>query len=472
MDGISSSDFIGRKAELAVLSESWQAPGGSFIPIYGRRRIGKSELILQFLRTRPGIYHLGKQAPASFQIREFLDESSQILGEPLLARLPAESWRSALEAVESCWKGEGKLVLVFDEYQWTVEACGELSSLLQEFWDRRWRKSGRIMLILCGSFVGFMERDVLGQKSPLYGRRTAQIHLQPFNFREASQFHPSWSHINQARAYFICGGVPLYLRFFYPSRSVEKNIEMNLLSEFAPLFREPEFLLREELRDVHNYHAVLVAIASGNRTIRDIAKAAGVSDKSLHYWLEQLIQLGYVARRLPLSRVRAPARQVHYVLDDPLLRFWFRFVFPHRSQVQRMGPSKAFQELISPEIDAYFGGCFERLCREALPMLYETEGISANYQIGEFWDKQVQIDVVGVRNDGWIDLGECKWGAVGSVPKLISELESKVNLFPNNQADTLGRLIFTRQIPASAFNAKASHPVRWYGLNDLYEKTL
>src|SRR5262249_37734947 len=157
------------------------------------RRVGKSELILQFLKGRPGVYFVGKKAPAGLQVREFLQEAAAVLDEPLLATFPAESWGAALDAVVSSWRGEGKLILALDEFQWTVEASPELPSELQVRWDRQWRDSGRVFLILCGSYVGFMEREILGRKSPLFGRRTAQIPLRPFGYREAALFHPRYS---------------------------------------------------------------------------------------------------------------------------------------------------------------------------------------------------------------------------------------------------------------------------------------
>jgi AAA+ ATPase superfamily predicted ATPase len=462
-------EFVGRAAELRLLEEAWRRRESAFIPIYGRRRIGKSELILHFLRGKQAIYHVGKVAPAPLQLRELLEESARVLEEPLLAQLPATDWRATLDAVVSRAKS-GKLAIVLDEFQWTAGASPELPSVLQELWDRRWRKTGQVMLILCGSFVGFMEREVLGRKSPLFGRRTAQIHLQPFDYREAALFHPSWSLVNRARAYFVCGGVAMYLKAFAAHRSVDSNIQDNLLTEFAPMFREPEFLLREELREVESYHAILHAIAAGHTTISAIAQASGIPIRSLPYYLERLFQLRYVARHHPLTGDRPNARQVRFFLDDPLLRFWFRFVFPHRSFIERMGPARSYAELIKPHIEAYFGSCFERMCREALPNLHAREGSSADVEIGQYWDKRVQIDVVGVRTDGWIDLGECKWGPIASVPQVLGELEAKVLAFPNPRNATLGRRVFARTVPASVRRrASQGAPVSWHSLEDLYE---
>ena len=461
----SETEFVGRAPELRVLEDAWRRREAAFIPIYGRRRIGKSELILHFLRDKQAIYHVGKVAPAGLQLREFLEASAGALGEPLLAQLPATDWRAALEAVVS--RARGKLVIVLDEFQWTAGASPELPSVLQELWDRRWKKAGQVMLILCGSFIGFMEREVLGRKSPLFGRRTAQIHLQPFDYREAALFHPSWSLVNRARAYFVCGGVPMYLRAFSAHRSVERNIEDNLLTDFSPLFREPEFLLREELREVESYHAILHAIAAGQNTIGEIAQGSGVPVRSLPYYLERLVQLGYVARRRALSGGRPNMRMVRFLLDDPLLRFWFRFVFPHRSFIHKMGPARSYAELIRPQLEAYFGSCFERLCREALPNVQAREGLDGA-EVGQYWDKGVQIDVVGIR-DRWIDLGECKWGTITSVPRVMAELEAKVHAFANPRNATICRRIFARTVPAAARRPAASGaPVRWHSLDDLY----
>lgn len=459
--------FVGRRAELELLRRQHAAPEGAFVPIYGRRRVGKSELILELLKSAPGVYYVGKTAPAALQLRELLREAARVVGEPLLAELATEDWKLALGAIVERWKGPGKLVLALDEFQWMVKQSPELVGVLQELWDRSWRRSGRVMLVLCGSYVGFMEREVLGQKSPLFGRRTAQILLRPFSFAEAAEFHPRWSLIDRARAYFVCGGIPLYLRFFDPARSVESNIEQNLFDELAPLFREPDFLLREELREVESYYAALLAIAQGHDTGRLIAERAGLPERSLPYYIHHLAELGYLGRRVPLTGGRPILRRVRYDIADPLLRFWFRFVFPNLTAAVRFGPRRTFRERVRPELDAYFGLCFERLCREALPGIYEREGVSANCEIGEYWDKALQLDLVSVRDDGQIDLGECRWGSVRSVPALAAELAAKAERFPNPKNATLGRLAFVRKKSKPA----PADGTRLYDLEDLYGVT-
>ena len=460
-----AAQFVGRERERRVLEQAWASSVGAFVPVYGRRRIGKSTLLLHFLEKKRGLYHVGKVAPAELQVRELLQTAAAVLEQPLLGQLATTTWKEAIEQVEQAWPKNERMVLVLDEFQGTCSASPELPSVLQELWDRKWKKSGRVMLVLCGSFVGFMEREVLGKKSPLYGRRTAQIHLQPLDWYESTLLHPHWGLEQQTEAYFLCGGVPQYLLTFDPKKSVRTNIEATLLDEFAPLYREPEFLLREELREVEKYHAVLYAVANGHGTQRQIAQATGLPERSLHYWLEQLVQLGYVARRFPLSLGPKNRRKVRFVLEDPLLKFWFRFVFPHKSALAYLGPVRTYAQHIKPELDAYFGGCFERLCRETLPTLLRSEDVAASLEVGEYWNDGVQIDVVGVRDDGWVELGECKWGSVHSVGALRKELERKVTAFPNAPGATLRSHCFVRQL---GHGFKPSRGEHWHTLEQMY----
>ncbi len=458
--------FIGREKELSFLEDVYSSKESALIPVYGRRRVGKSELILKFLGPKPGIYYLGKMAPAALQIREFLREAARVLDEPLLSSLAVKNWSEVFAVVSDKCKSKGKFVIVLDEFQWMVAASRELPSVIQEYWDRFWKNSGDMLVILCGSYIGFMEREVLGRKSPLFGRRTSQILLRPFSYIEAAEFYPRWSLLNRALTFFICGGIPLYLRFFNQTKSVEKNIEEKLLDEFGPLFREPEFLLREELRGVENFHAVLTAVAAGYTSNQAIAAQTGIPERSLHYYIQQLSNLGYISKRLPLTGKKPNQRKVRYVLQDPLLRFWFRFVFPNLSFIQQMGARRALRERIRPELDAYFGLCFEELCRQALPAIYQRESVSAGFEVGEYWDKKVQIDVVGLRDDHWTDLGECKWGSVRSYKMLIEDLERKLKAYPNPRGATIGKRFFLRNKPGS--KVRGDYDAKWYDLEDLY----
>ena len=211
-------------------------------------------------------------------------------------------WEQALKLVMSQVPRGQRLVLVLDEFQWLCESAPELPSVLQKLWDHQWQHEKGPFVVLCGSYLGFMEREVLGHKSPLFGRRTGQLKLEPFGFSEAAGFHPQWSLEDQARTYFICGGVPTYLKAFLPDRSVEQNIIGAFLEVDAPLMREAEFLLREELRDVASYTTVIEAMAVGHATPTAISNYAVIAVSRLMYFLGTLQELGYTDAEITSMR--------------------------------------------------------------------------------------------------------------------------------------------------------------------------
>ncbi len=455
--------FVGRAMELGVLEGAYAGEGSAFFPVYGRRRVGKTELLLKFLEGKRSVFYLGKQADEGYQVGEFLEAAAAGMEEPLLAEIGEVGWKRALELVVAQAKGE-KLVIVLDEFQWIVGASPGLPSILQELWDRKWSKAGNVMLVLCGSYMGFMEREVLGKKSPLFGRRTGQMLVEPFGFREAAGFHPKLSRADQARVWALCGGVPFYLKQFDGGRSVAWNIQTNFLTPHAALFREADFLLREELREVEHYHAVLMELATGVKSAAEISRATGIATGTTHYYLKTLVELGYVGRRYPMTGKLPTARSVRFALADPLLQFWFRYGFPNLSKITQLGGAQAYSQLVAPSVESFYGARFEQLCREALLEVYVREGVSAGAEVGEYWDKSVQVDLVGVRDDGWIDLGECKWGTVRSWPAVVREVEEKADRYPNPKGRSLGRWVFTRQRPPK----KERDGVRLLGLEELY----
>ncbi len=458
-------NFIGRGRELTVLNKAYKSAKSEFIPIYGRRRIGKSELILQFIKDKPSIYFVGSKSSAILQIRDFIDTVAKKFNKDFLTSLSLSDWKKVLEVVLSQIDSSRKLILVLDEFQWTAKVSPELPSIIQQLWDLQWSKNGKIFLILCGSFVGFMEKEVLGKASPLFGRRTAQIFLKPFSYKEAGKFHPEYSIEEKAKTYFICGGIPLYLKFFDRQCSVEMNICNNFLDEYSVLHREAEFLLREELREVEVYYSILLSIAQSFNKISQIAANINIDPRNLPYYLNQLIELQYISKQYPLTGEKPTKKQVRYKLEDPFLRFWFKFIYPHISYILQTKQKDSFLQIIKPELPSYFGSCFEKLCQEFLPMQYEKEGINTEFQIGEYWSKDCQIDLVCIRKDGCIDICECKWTGSVSVKNILQELNKKINYYPNKLNATIFQRIFTRK-PIK--NIPPDLAIKQHTLNDMY----
>lgn len=383
---------------------------------------------------------------------------------PSLAETNPENWRAALEIVmDNRPRGE-KFVLALDEFQWIAESAEELPSLLQEFLDMQWKEAGDVMLVVCGSYIGFMESEVLGSKSPLFGRRTGQILLKPFSYKESTKFHPGWGIEDQAKAWFICGGIPFYHGFFTGSRSLMANIEANFLREESALFGEAEFLLREELKEVRRYFAILTALGTGSLTGKELEKATGIVERKLAYYSKRLEGLRYTSKRTPLTPdPKGGGNRARYCIDDALLMFWFRFVQPNTGFIAEMGSEETFRSVVAPHLDAWFGKRFEALCRESLPGIYRQEGINVPFRVGEYWGPKVQIDVVGIREKDGIDLCECKWGNVASRRIVYEAIQGKAHLYPAGQWTVQPR-VFTRSIVTGD---RKKDGVLWFSLADL-----
>jgi hypothetical protein len=462
--GIHSPDFIGRHSELKVLEQRYSSRRSELVPVYGRRRVGKTELLLRFAAGKPAVLFIASDKLRTPQIADFMRAAAEWLAAPHLAESSPVTWESALRLVVASAPRQHKLLLVLDEFQWLCQSSPELPSVLQRLWDLEWQRGNGLMVILCGSLIGFMEREVLGARSPLHGRRTADLRLEPFPFREAAAFHPDWSTEEQARAYFVCGGVPAYLKRFEQGRSVAQNIAREFFEIDGFFQREPDFLLREELTEVKQAASVLEAVALGRRAQSEIARAVGLTASALAPHLKTLVSLGYLERVFPLSSKRPPRTSVVYRMADPLLRFWFRFVEPHWGTLRRYSPERAFELIVAPQWDAFCGEGFERMCREALPLLYEEEGVVGRFDVGEYWDRAVQIDVVGLRADGWADLGECRWQGRAGAAQVARELAMRVTHFPGGSR-TIRQIVFVRK---RAKSEQLATPV--YDLAALYER--
>lgn len=455
--------FVGRHRELAALERQYDGRRSAMVPVYGRRRVGKTELLLRFIAGKPAIYFSATHKLRGPQLADFMRAAASGLASSGLAAAAPTTWEAALRLVLAAAPAGKKLVLVLDEFQWLCESSPDLPSVLQRLWDLEWQRGAQVMLVLCGSYIGFMEREVLGARSPLHGRRTADLRIEPFGFREAAAFHPRWSREEHARAHFVCGGIPAYLQRLDGHRSVMQNLVREFFAIDGYFAREPEFLLREELAEVKQAASILEAIALGRRGQGEIARAVGLSASALSPHLRNLLGLGYLERIVPLAP-RSPKRTaVAYRVADPLLRFWFRFLEPNASQLRLLAPERAVEQLVAPQWEAYCGEGFERLCREALPAIYAADDITGRYQVGEYWDRDLQVDVVGLRGDGWIDLGECKWSGRPSLAAAATELRARCARFPADGRAVRQHLFF-RRAPAAA----AAADVAVHDLDSLY----
>lgn len=400
--------FIGRKRELSILEEQYKLPSGSLFVLYGRRRVGKTELLQQFCKNKSAVFFTASQIEPRDNLLQFIEICAQELNDGYLLQVGFVTLEAVLTYIAEKHTSR-KLIIVLDEFQYWAQGDKSLPSLLQRFWDRT-GKNSKIMIVLCGSYVSLMVDQTLAEKSPLYGRRTGQLQLRPFDFRTACRFFPKWPAVDKLTAYAILGGMPAYHAQFDPAETLEQNILHRLLQKGTFLSEESAFLLRSELRDVQMYASMLKGIAGGNTTVKDISSKTAIDGKTLSFYLSNLQALNLVSRQVSMFEP-APekSRKGRYSIADNFLNFWFRFVEPHISMIELNQGKQLYQFKIQPGLSTYMGPRFETICRQYVQLYGSEIGLPPALRVGSAWEKDYDLDVVAENIDGTFTLGECKW---------------------------------------------------------------
>lgn len=422
--------FIGRKLELGILEEQYKLRSGSLFVLYGRRRVGKTELLKQFCKNKPVVFFTASQLEPGDNLLQFKEAVAQELSDGYLLQAGLADIETILSYIADKHTPKRKLIIVIDEFQYWAQGDKSLPSLLQRFWDRT-GKNSNIMIVLCGSFVSLMVDQALAEKSPLYGRRTGQLQLQPFDFRTACGFFPRWPSADKLSAYAILGGMPAYLAQFDPATTLEKNVCQMLLRKGTFMSEESAFLLRSELRDVRVYATILKGIAGGNTTIKDISSKMAIDGRELSFYLSNLQSLGLVCRRVSMFE-RAPekSRKGRYSIEDNFLNFWFRFVEPYLTMLELDQGKDLYQLKIRPNFKTYMGQCFEVICRQYVQLYGNEIGLPPALAAGSVWEKDYDLDVVAENLDGSFTLGECKWTAKSLYSKAAHSLKERSRNLP------------------------------------------
>lgn len=421
--------FVDRERELGWLEERWRAPGAQLLVVYGRRRVGKTELLKQFIHGKPAIYVLADRRPEREQLREAAARAGAHFGDAFIGRKGFESWLEAFEYLQARL-GRGhrnrarRLILAIDEYPYLVENNSATSSLFQKGWDETVRHLP-LCLVLCGSSMAMMESEILVQRAPLYGRRTGDLQVRPLDFRGARRFLPPRKPFEASvEAYAVLGGMPGYVRQFRFDRALERNVREQILTPGAFLFREVDFLLKEELREPRNYLAILRAVGQGKRKFGEIINETGLAKNILHKYLHVLERLQLIEREVPVTE-RAPHRSKRslYGLQDPFVAFWFECVYPFVSDLElgETGPAlRRFRELL-PHL---LGRAYERIARESIR---RNEGVPFPIsRVGRWWDAEGEIDLIGVNEEmNGILFGEVKWSRRPIGLDILRDLKAK-----------------------------------------------
>lgn len=439
--------FIGREKELEHMSKLYTSNKFEFVVIYGRRRVGKTAIINEFTKGKPSIFFTGVETNEKQNLENF---SKSIL--EFVTKKPTntsfDSFQTALEFVFDLAKEE-RIVLVIDEYPYVARASKSLASTLQLLIDK-YKDTSKLFLILCGSSMSYMENQVLAYKAPLYGRRTAQFKVLPFEFRDACKYFNQFSVEEKALAYGIVGGTPQYLLQLNDKLSMEDNIKNTYLNPTSSIYEEPQNLLKQEVREPAIYNAIIAAIATGYTKMSEISTKVGEDTSVCATYIKNLVSLGIVKRETPFGE--DSARKTIYSIKDNMFRFWYRFV-PENTSIISRGATELAYSRIQPHLSDYMGGIFEEICKQYLWTLLLTGKCAIDFtDIGRWWGtnpktrQQVEIDIMGTADKNTALFAECKWTTEKVDLSILENLEEKSMLFhfPNKHFYLFAKNGFTK----------------------------
>jgi len=395
--------FFDRKKELEFLEEKWISPKSQFIVLWGKRRVGKTELVKEFMKDKPHLYFLSESTNEREQLKRFSMSIGDFFQEPLLKTRGFSDWEESFQYIKE--KGL-RFVLTIDEFPYLIESNRGILSLFQKAWDEYWSKSP-IYLILLGSSISMMENEVLGYKSPLYGRRTGQWKVEPMTFNAVSHFREEKSFEDRFMHYAVAGGIPAYWNYFSKEKDIFGNIKDHVLKKGEVLYEEVEFLLREELREPRYYFAILQAIAHGKRKLSEIVNATGLGSSMGDKYLGILIDLHIVKREVPITEEKPlKSKKGLYFISDEFCHFWFKYVFPKKSELE-MNQRESVLKWIQEGFSQHLSVVYEKLALSLLST--HSDKFFEFSKSGRWWDNQREIDVVAFNDKDEILFGEVKW---------------------------------------------------------------
>ncbi|OGL88314.1 ATPase [Candidatus Uhrbacteria bacterium RIFCSPLOWO2_02_FULL_51_9] len=424
--------FINREQELKVLNEKWQSNLAQFFIIYGKRRVGKTELIKQFINDKPAIYFLADKRTTADQLRELGQIVGSYFKDEILIKNGFGDWIEVFSYLKTKTTAE-RLILAIDEYPYLTENDKSTSSLFQKGWDE-YLKNTKIFLILSGSSIAMMESETLNQSAPLFGRRTGQILVDPLNFSQSRKFFPEKNFSDFLNIYTITGGMPAYLKQFEGGGEMSEEIKKKIFNKTAFLYNEVEFTLKEELRETKNYLAILRAIALGKKKLSEIVNEVGLDTATANKYLSVLINLRLVEREVPITEDKPDkSRRGLYKISDNFFVFWFQYIFPYKSYLEmdnydyvleKMFSGLKYDDNINSGFKSIAAQVYERVAVELL--IAWQDKIFAFERMGRYWDSDQEIDVVGFStSEKKIIFGECKWSEKPVGINIYEDLKKK-----------------------------------------------
>lgn len=405
--------FYNREKELDFLEKQYSENGSNFIVIYGRRRVGKTELLKQFIKNKESIYYLLDEQKDEINILGLQNKFSDYFNNTLLRKVKLNNWYELFIEFINLKKNK-KIILVLDEFPYLIKGNKAIPSIFQKIWDEI-LKDKNVMLIICGSSVSIMENNVLSYKSPLYGRKTGQWKVNPFNFKESRSFLKSKNIEETIYAYAIFDGIPLYLKKYDSNLSISQNIIDKIVSKGQLLYEEAEFLLKQEFREPGNYFLILKAISYGKTKFSDIINFTNLDKTVCSKYLDNLITIKAVTKNYPVTLDKEKSRDTKYYISDNYLKFWFSMIYPNRHLIEE---GKFNFNIIKEKFNFHTSFVFENICIEYMISKFKFN------KIGKWWRKDKEIDIV-LLNDNEIIFAECKWQYNVDAEKIFNQLKEK-----------------------------------------------
>ena len=420
--------FIGRERELGTLERHYGSGNFELFCIYGRRRVGKTELIKEFIKGKKSIFFTGVEDTKNVNLADFSSAVMETLHNTKSKAVYAD-FREAFADIYEYAKNE-KFVLVIDEFPYLAKSYPGISSLLQIEIDHRLKDTG-IFIILCGSSMSFMENQVMGHKSPLYGRRTGQIKVLSFDYETSKKFCVEGTEEEKAIVYGVTGGIARYLQLFSNNRGLEENIKGNFFNSDELLFEEPINLLNQELREPALYNSIITAVATGCTKVYEIENYTRLDSSTCVKYLKNLIELGIIKREIPV-REKATSKKSIYRLNDGMFRFWYRFVYKNISKIG-LGLGEQVYEEVKGHIPDFMGEVFEKICKE---YMWKSKLPFSVSEIGRWWGNnpirkaEQEIDLIAVNSSNSKAIFcECKWRNEKTPESVIGGLIGKAGMF-------------------------------------------
>ncbi|UNQ73569.1 ATP-binding protein [Infirmifilum sp. NZ] len=456
--------FVDREEELRFLEEKYTSPGAQLLVIYGRRRIGKTELLLRSVKGRKHVYYLAERTSIPANIAKLARRMAEYLGRESFARISFADFEELFADFLEWKPRDERVVVIIDEFPYLVELDPGVLSLFQRVWDEYLSRRSDVVLVLCGSSVGMMETEVLSYRSPLYGRRTGQWKVQELGVRHILSFAPGFSPEEAVKVYGAVGGVPAYLKVLDPSVGFMENLERLFFRRGAVLYEEAENLLRQELREPRSYKLILQALAEGRRRVTEISSATGLDKTAVSKYLDTLELLDVVGYETPVLAAPKTRKRLYFIKDN-YFNFWFRYVQPNRDLIESDRVEEVL-EIVSRDYDNYMGPVFERVARK---FIYKASPAFPVAKAGRHWfttpqGKVVEIDILAHDSAKERFLAcEVKWSKLGAkdLRRLAWELEEKVRLLNLNAE--VQKCIIARELSKS----EAPEGVLVFNLDDI-----